>query len=65
MRLTTIKCSVIGCDEEYTEAAPGAGFPNWGAIHGVHNPETGEDFADLCPTHRAMIVQQYLVEKEN
>jgi len=45
MILRLIQCDV--CGKDYTENAEGAGFPGWGALHGIvldgiHNPS-------LCP----------------
>lgn len=42
-----IRCDV--CGAEYTEEIDGAGFPGWGALHGVEF--NGSPNPNLCPKH--------------
>lgn len=49
MILRTIQCSL--CDVNETEKTQDAGWPGWGVVSGLRNPETGETEAHLCPQH--------------
>ena len=53
----TIACSI--CSNQYTEDEVSAGFPEWGAVHGIRfkNNKTGveEDNPSLCPEHLTMV----------
>jgi len=51
MILQTIYCSVKDCQNWHVETGPNRGFSGWGHIVGIHNDETGEDAAHLCPVH--------------
>lgn len=58
-----ICCEVCGL--EYQETAPGAGFPGWGALHGVSF--NGVQNPELCPAHLAEAAEflYRLRDKEN
>jgi len=49
MILRTIFCNREGCNNSMIEKAFNLGFPSWGHIQGIMNPDTGEDVAHLCP----------------
>lgn len=57
--LRTIKCDICGATE--TEAAPGAGWPDWGDIHGIALDGVGNP--SLCPRHLAMVADMLDAEK--
>lgn len=56
MILQTIKCSVKGCKVEHTEEHFNQGFPRWGSVHGITDPETMEETAHVCPNHKKDIM---------
>ena len=62
MILQTIKCSVLGCENEYTEVKFNSGFPGWGSVHGISNPDTGEEVAHICPDHLNIIKESKFYE---
>ena len=57
MQLRTITCDVAGCSNQYTESVDGAGFPGWGQVSGLRNPETGATEAHLCPVHLLAVAE--------
>lgn len=57
MILRTIKCNISGCNAVYTEAGFNAGFPGWGSISGICDPDTGADQAHLCPYHLNAVIK--------
>lgn len=60
MILRTIKCSVKGCSQAYTEKTSNSGFPGWGHISGVYNDKTDEYVAHLCPSHLKIVIIKLL-----
>lgn len=55
MEIRKVTCDVKDCCEEYQEEKYGAGFPGWGSINGLQNPDTGQSIAHLCPRHLIII----------
>lgn len=45
--IRTIICNT--CGKQQMETKFNIGFPGWGHIAGLMNPDTGEDTAHLCP----------------
>lgn len=45
--LRTIQCNF--CPAVFKEEGYNKGFPGWGHVSGLYNPETGEDTAHYCP----------------
>jgi hypothetical protein len=46
-----IYCDIPGCDENFIESEPGAGFPNWGQLGGISLNSIPNPY--LCPKHLA------------
>ena len=57
MEIRKIKCDVAGCENEYEEQQYNEGFPGWGHVGGIRNPDTGQDLAHICPEHKAKIIK--------
>ena len=57
MILGTIYCDMPGCDASYTEADDSQGFPGWGHVVGLVDPETGREQAHICPECKIKVAQ--------
>ena len=55
MILRQIKCDVAACSVVLTEHEPNAGFPGWGALHGVMM--NGSVNPNLCPACLAKVAE--------
>jgi len=55
MILRKVVCDIPNCDREHEEVTFGAGFSNWGSIHGVKL--NGKENPYLCPEHLAQVMQ--------
>jgi len=53
-----VKCDSDKCTEFFEEALMGLGFPGWGTIAGVENPETGASEMYLCPHHLQQLLKK-------
>ena len=49
MMLRELTCDRHGCKNRIRETNENYGFPNWGHVGGLSDPETGADMAYICP----------------
>lgn len=61
--LRTITCDIEGCDEQFTEPSPGAGWQGWGALHGiVLNGIENPTFCPSCLEKVAVFIDEELCD---
>ena len=51
----TVHCEK--CKKTLTVIGDNTGYPGWGHIAGLYNPDTGEEMAHVCPECKEMLRQ--------